>query len=92
LHVPENLSNTSNLNKTTWHNYTTYIGRDFDNRKEYQIPSADLDNVIKVINLRENDHTYTEIADNVDVSKATAQCIVDRREYHAQFSDQIDSQ
>ena len=65
-------------------------GMAYDDRKEYQTPSDNFDNVVKVITLRDRGHTYREIADTVGLSRSTAQRIVDRRAYYAQFSDRID--
>jgi DNA invertase Pin-like site-specific DNA recombinase len=60
------------------------FGLEFDDEGKYWVPGDRFDDVLDVLRLRNDGHTYREIADDVGISTATAYRIVDRREMYVE--------
>ena len=62
------------------------FGMIYDGEGKYQVPGEKFDTVLEVLRAKSGGKSYREIADEHDVSKTTAQKIVERREWYVERS------
>jgi DNA invertase Pin-like site-specific DNA recombinase len=58
------------------------FGMTYDEEKRRQVPGDRWEDVVEIFEMRENGHTYEEIAVEVGISTGTAYRVVDRREWY----------
>lgn len=64
----------------------------FDTEGKYWVPGENYETALEVIVMREQDHSYTQIVEELGVSRGTAHRIVDSKEMYRQFSECDDCQ
>ncbi|EMA57661.1 Resolvase domain-containing protein [Halorubrum kocurii JCM 14978] len=65
-------------------------GLEFDDDGEYWVPGEDFEDVLGVIRLRNQGHTYAEISEEVGIPTSTAARIGSRKEFYFERQDLVD--
>ena len=58
------------------------FGMTYDEEKRQQVPGERWEDVVEIFEMRENGHTYEEIAEEVGVSTGTEYRVTDRKDWY----------